>query len=127
MKVTRIHTGKDGEAYFEDVEVSFDSGLPGAYSATLPVERFFFRTFPQGHVVDYHVAPRRQWVIIVSGVIEVDCAGGCRRFSGGDILFMDDLHGRGHITRGIEGTWVLAYLPVPPDFDLAALGAAAAG
>ena len=81
-----------------------------------------FRTFPPLHEVDYHVAPRRQWVIIVSGIIEVDCAGGCRRFGPGDILFMDDLEGKGHITRNIQGTWVLAYLPVPQDFRLSLAG-----
>ncbi len=123
MKVTRIFADDDSETYFEDLDIRFDSERPGAYSNTLPVERFFLRTFPAGHVVDYHVAPRRQWVIIASGVIEIECAGGCRRFSGGDILFMDNLEGRGHITRGVEGTWVLAYLPVPPDFKLDALRA----
>ena len=122
MKVTRIFTGDDGEAYFEDLAVAFDSDRPGAYSESHPVERLFFRTFPPLHEVDYHVAPRRQWVIVVSGIIEIDCAGGCRRFGPGDILFMDDLEGKGHITRNIQGTWVLAYLPVPKDFRLSLAG-----
>ena len=43
MKVTRIYTGKDGEAHFQDLEVPFDSDQPGAYSPSYPVERLFFR------------------------------------------------------------------------------------
>ena len=40
------------------------------------------------------------------------------RFSPGAVLFLDDLTGRGHITRNIEGTRLLAYLPTPPGFSL---------
>ena len=118
MKVTRIYTGADAEAHFEDLELAFESAAPGAYSARFPVGELFFRSFPPRHEVDYHVAPRRQWVLVVSGVMEVECKGGKRRFSPGDVLFLDDLTGRGHITRNIEGTRVLAYLPTPPGFEL---------
>ena len=116
MKITRVYTGEDQEAYFEDLEVPFDSAAPGAHSPPFPVERLFFRTYPPGHELDYHVAPRRQWVIVVGGVIELECKGGKRRFSPGDALLLDDLTGRGHITRNIEGVRVLAYLPIPPGF-----------
>ena len=110
MKVTRIYTGADNEAHFQDLDVRFDSDRPGAYSPNYPVERLFFRSFPPKHEVDYHV--------VVGGVMEVECKGGKRRFSPGDVLFLDDLTGRGHITRNIEGTRVLAYLPTPPGFAL---------
>jgi hypothetical protein len=118
MKVTRIYTGADSEAHFQDLDLPFDSKAPGAYTPSYPVERLFFRSFPPKHEVDYHVAPRRQWVLVVSGVMEVECKGGKRRFSPGDVLFLDDLTGHGHITRNIEGTRVLAYLPTPPGFAL---------
>lgn len=118
MKVTRIYSGEDGEARFQDLEVRFDSDQPGAYSPTYPVERLFFRTFPPRHEVDWHVAPRQQWVIVVGGVMEVQCNGEKRCFSPGDVLFLDDLTGRGHITRNIEGTRILAYLPTPLGFRL---------
>ena len=118
VKVTRIYTGADHEAHFQDLEVRFDSDAPGAYSPTYPVKELFFRSFPPKHEVDWHVAPRSQWVLVVGGVMEVECKGATRRFSPGDVLFLDDLTGRGHITRNIEGTRVLAYLPTPPGFAL---------
>lgn len=118
MKVTRIYTGDDSEAHFQDVEVEFDSEQAGAYSPSYPVERLFFRSFPPQHEVDWHVAPRRQWVLVVSGVMEVECKHEIRRFRPGDVLFLEDLTGRGHITRNIEGTRLLAYLPTPPGFEL---------
>jgi hypothetical protein len=118
LKVTRIYTGSDGEAHFQDIDVKFDSDQPGAYSPSYPVERLFFRSFPPKHEVDWHVAPRQQWVLVVGGVMEVECKREKRRFSPGDVLFLDDLTGRGHITRNIEGTRLLAYLPTPPGFSL---------
>jgi hypothetical protein len=118
VKVTRIYTGADNEAHFQDLEVRFDSDAPGAYSPRYPVKELFFRSFPPKHEVDWHVAPRQQWVLVVGGVMEVECKGAKRRFSPGDVLFLDDLTGRGHITRNIEGTRVLAYLPTPPGFAL---------
>ena len=121
MKVTRIYTGPDDEAYLEDLEIEFDSNGPGANSASFPVERLFFRSFPVRHVVDYHVGPRRQWVMVVSGVMEIECKSGTRRFLPGELLFVDDLTGHGHITRNVEGAWVLAYLPTPQGFDYEAL------
>ncbi|MFN0302378.1 MAG: hypothetical protein ACKVQU_18755 [Burkholderiales bacterium] len=121
MRLTRIYTGADGEAFLEDLDVEFDSDKPGANSASFPVERLFFRSFPEHHAVDYHVGPRRQWVLVVSGVMEIECKSGARRFLPGAVLFVDDLTGRGHMTRNIKGAWTLAYLPTPPGFDYEAL------
>lgn len=121
MKVTRIYTGPDEEAYLEDLEVEFDAPGPGGNSASFPVERLFFRTFPEHHEVDYHVGPRRQWVMVVSGVMEIECKSGVRRFLPGEVLFVDDLTGRGHITRNVSGAWLLAYMPTPTRFDYQAL------
>ncbi len=121
MKVTRIYTGPDDEAYLEDLEVDFDAPGPGGHSASFPVERLFFRRFPEHHEVDYHVGPRRQWVMVVSGVMEIECKSGIRRFLPGEVLFVDDLTGRGHITRNVGGAWLLAYMPTPPGFDYSAL------
>lgn len=118
MKVTRIYTAADGEAYFQDVDIPFESAELGAHSAMFPVEKLFFRLWPAGHERGYHVAPRRQWLLLMNGVIEIECKGGKRRFSRGDILFAEDVSGRGHITRNIEGDRIFAYLPVPDDFKL---------
>ena len=65
MKVTRIYTGADNEAHFQDMEVRFDSDKPGAYSPSYPVERLFFRSFPPKHEVDWHVPGKRSVNIAV--------------------------------------------------------------
>ena len=54
---------------------------------------------PPGHFIDWHPAPRRQYVILLSGQLEIGLGDGTKRvFGAGDVLLADDLPGRGHTT-----------------------------
>jgi hypothetical protein len=60
-------------------------------------------TFPAGWVGDWHPAPFRQLYFLLSGAIEVEVSDGeKRRAEAGAIFLVEDLEGRGHITR-VEG------------------------
>jgi hypothetical protein len=48
MKITRVYTGPDGESHFEEIDVDIGKLQPG-------------------DVNEWHVAPRRQYVINLSG------------------------------------------------------------
>ena len=55
---------------------------------------------PAGRVNDWHTAPRRQYVITLSGRGEIEVSGGKKIFSGpGHIELAEDTTGKGHITR----------------------------
>lgn len=60
-----------------------------------------------------HPAPRRQWVVMLRGTIEVVVTDGSRRaFGPGDLLLAEDVGGLGHITTGIgEGPFEALMLP----------------
>jgi hypothetical protein len=62
-----------------------------------------------------HPAPRRQWVVMLRGTIEVVVTDGSRRvFGPGDLLLAEDVGGLGHITSGIdEGPFEALMLPAP--------------
>jgi hypothetical protein len=105
IKATRIYASQDGNAHFADFELDFGTDASGAVTPPIDVDRLVFRHFPAHHEVGYHTAPRIQWV-------EIECADGCRRFFAGDLLLAEDLLGRGHITRGLDEPWVLAFCPV---------------
>src|SRR5574337_227749 len=96
MKITRIYTGKDGESHFEEIEVQAEK-LQAA-------EGIMFRVGPPGNVQDWHPAPRRQYVITLSGQAEIETGDGTvRRFGPGNIMLAEDTTGRGHITRVVGG------------------------
>ena len=55
---------------------------------------------PAGRVSDWHTAPRRQYVITLSGQGELEVSGGKKIPVGpGHIELVEDTTGKGHITR----------------------------
>jgi hypothetical protein len=120
MIVTRIFADKDGKACIERREVPMQPDRSGrATSADFPALRLFFRDTPPSHLHDKHRAPQRQFIVVVSGVGEIELDDGSRhRFAPGALLFAEDTTGEGHITRTLEGTRGFAHVPVAPDFDI---------
>lgn len=94
MKVTRLYTGPDGQSHFDDIEV--ESGKLQADEGVI------FRDRTPDHVNSWHRAPRRQYVINLSGETEIEIGDGSkRRFGPGDILLAEDTSGQGHISRDV--------------------------
>lgn len=113
MKITRIFTGPDNESHFEEKESEFKPTGGMEASATEEATGIYFRRAPAGHVQDFHPAPRRQYVITLSGQVEIETGDGTvRRFGAGDVFLADDTTGRGHITR-VVGTEPRVYVTIP--------------
>jgi quercetin dioxygenase-like cupin family protein len=102
LVIHRLFTGPDGLTHVEEIEAKFTSaGEMGAYKliANGGAE---LRRAPPGRVADWHTAPRRQYVITLSGHGEVEVAGGKKISLGpGDIDLVEDVTGKGHITRTV--------------------------
>lgn len=121
MRVIQIHTGADGGSLLQDLDVELRVDALGRISSTMPAINVFVRELKQGLVVEYHRGPRRQLVFLVTGAIEVESSDAHRRLvRSGDTILVEDTTGVGHITRVIEGPATCIYVPVPPDFDVAA-------
>ncbi|MGH7891587.1 MAG: cupin domain-containing protein [Thermodesulfobacteriota bacterium] len=68
----------------------------------------FFKEFTPGTFLDWHPAPRRQIVIILSGRLEHEFRDGSRHtFGAGDIRILVDTTGEGHTTRVLGDEAVL--------------------
>ncbi|MDX1619158.1 MAG: hypothetical protein R3224_10260 [Balneolaceae bacterium] len=105
MKITRLYTGEDGESHFEDREILLeDAGEIGRLSETEPAIGIIFRETGPEYDYDWHNAPRRQYIIMLDGQVDVEIGDGTvRRFGPGDILLAEDTTGRGHISRSVDG------------------------
>lgn len=103
MKVTRIAADADGVTRFEEIDVPLeDAGPIGRLSGTVEASGVQFRENDPDYDYDWHPAPRRQYVVLLDGEIEIEVGDGeIRRFRGGDVLLLDDTHGRGHRTRNV--------------------------
>ena len=119
MEITRVYTGDDGESHFETIDVAQSESRYGTLSQMFEAEGVIFRTTPVGGELDFHNAPRRQFVVTLSGTVEIEVGdGSVKRLHGGDILLADDVTGRGHITRDIEGPRHSLFIPLAEDFDV---------
>ena len=104
MKITRIYTGPDNESHFEEKEVDFKLNGDMEVSELEPATGVYFRRAQASRLHDFHPAPRRQYIITLSGQVEIETGDGTvKRFGKGDIMLADDTTGRGHITRVIGG------------------------
>jgi hypothetical protein len=105
MRITRVYTGDDGESHFEDVEIPLqDMGAIGRLSKRFGATGIIFRETDEDYDLDFHAAPRRQFVINLSGSVEIEVGSGARRVLGpGDVLLAEDTTGRGHISRAVGG------------------------
>lgn len=105
MIITRIYETADGESHFEELEIDLeDAGEIGRLSRLFPAAGVIFRETPPDYDYDWHPAPRRQYIVLLDGEIEIEVGDGeRRRFRGGDILLVEDTTGRGHRTRTVDG------------------------
>jgi hypothetical protein len=122
VKVARIYTGADQRSHFEELEVPMNEIMQGSRpsqrSALLPVKTMLFRETPLGRPGEYHCPGQRQFVITISGAVEITCGGGSRVFGPGDVLFAEDLTGEGHSNRELHGPRHSLIIAVPDDFDI---------
>jgi hypothetical protein len=105
QNVTRIYTGPDGESHFEDLQIELsDLGAIGAMSKPLAAQSILFRETGADYDLGFHSAPRRQFVIMLSGGrVELEVGSGEKRVLGpGDVLLAEDTTGRGHISRALD-------------------------
>jgi hypothetical protein len=105
MNITRIYTGDDGESHFEDVIVKLEpSGLAGLLSEPVAAKSVIFRETGSDYDLDFHPAPRRQYVVNLTGGVELEIGSGEKRILGpGSILLAEDTTGRGHKSRAVGG------------------------
>lgn len=76
----------------------------GMLSALLQAGSIIFRETGADYDYDWHQAPQRQFVIMLEGAVDIELRGGAtRRFGPGDILLAEDITGRGHISRAVDG------------------------
>jgi hypothetical protein len=100
MEISRLYTGPDGQTHIEQMSLDSHPDLAKLQKAV----GIQFRAAAPGNFIDWHPAPRRQFVITISGEVEIGLAdGSVHRFGAGHVNLAEDLTGKGHTTR-VVGT-----------------------
>ena len=105
MKITRIFTGEDEQSHFEEIDIPlFDQGDIGRLSEIFSASGVIFQENPGDYNYQWHNAPRRQYIVMLEGSVEIEIGDGTRRvFHPGEILLAEDTTGQGHISRAVNG------------------------
>lgn len=102
VMINRLYTGPDGQTHVEEIEAKFAPGGGNDVFKLMANSGAELHRAPPGRVADWHTAPRRQYVITLSGRGEIELMGGKKLEVGpGSIELAEDLTGKGHITRTV--------------------------
>ncbi len=104
FKVTRVYSDEQGESHFEDTVIPLHNrGMVGFLSDPINVSSMIFREVVPEYDWDFHPAPRRQFIVLLDGEIEIETSLGEKRtFGAGEILLVEDTTGKGHKTRNLQ-------------------------
>lgn len=116
-KVVRIFATPDGGSRVEELVISPDA-------KPIPVTRMTAGAYrgSGARAPDWHTAPRKQFAINMSGELEVELTDGSRRKIASDLVYLEDLTGKGHVTRAL-GPITNVFIHVADDFDVVAWAA----
>ncbi len=95
MAIYRLYTNSNGKSQVD----ALDRETKPEVTTATTTQRIFFARWGPGHFIDWHPAPRRQYIISISGMVEVGLEdGSTHRFMPGDARLVEDTTGKGHTT-----------------------------
>ncbi len=102
MRLFRLYSGEDQQSHLEELKMTFGGGQFAEQTQMQPASGVIFTRMAPGAFVDWHNAPRRQYVITLQGAVEIGLGdGSVHRFGPGEGILAEDLTGKGHTTRSV--------------------------
>ena len=117
MRIHNLYEDEQGESHWRDVEVEWAETTPtGRLSARIPVSGLIFRETRPDYDLDWHPAPRRQYIINLDGGVQITASDGERRSIGaGEVILVEDTAGKGHLSKNLEAKLRYSiFVPIDP-------------
>jgi hypothetical protein len=104
FRYVRLYADENGESHFEDVVVPAEEQGHALVTLPIPLTSMIMRRVVSTDAdAVRHNAPRRQFIVHLEGSVEVEVSDGeRRRFDPGDVVLVEDVSGRGHVTRWLD-------------------------
>ena len=105
MRIHNLYTDADGQSHFRDIEVEWVEERRGSkLSKRLTASGIIFRETQAEHDVDWHPAPRRQYIVNLDAGVKITASDGESRMIGiGEVILVEDTTGKGHLSQHVEG------------------------
>jgi hypothetical protein len=104
MRIHNLYVDPDGETHFRDIEIDWvKEGAGGKLSERLPATGIIFRQTTSDYDLDWHPAPRRQYIINLDAGVRITASDGeSREIGAGEVLLVEDITGKGHLSQSVE-------------------------
>ena len=103
MRIHNLYADPSGETHFRDIQVEWvEEAHGGKLSRRFPATGIIFRQVPPAYDLDWHPAPRRQFIINLDAGVQITASDGESRVIGaGEVLLVEDTTGKGHLSKAV--------------------------
>jgi len=105
VRIHNLYVDAQGETHFRDIEIEWVEERPGGkLSKRLPANGIIFRETSGDYDLDWHPAPRRQYILNLDAGVQITASDGESRVIGaGEVLLVEDITGKGHLSKSVGG------------------------
>jgi hypothetical protein len=103
MRIHNLYADEEGQSHFRDIDVEWVEETPsGKLSRRLPASGVIFRQVPPTYDLDWHPAPRRQYIVNLDAGVQITASDGeSRIIAAGEVLLVEDTTGKGHLSKAV--------------------------
>lgn len=104
MRIHNLYEDENGESHFRDIAIDWiEQTESGRLSARIPATGIIFREVPATYDLDWHPAPRRQYIINLDAGVRITASDGeSREIGAGEVVLVEDITGKGHLSQAVE-------------------------
>src|SRR5262250_3437946 len=105
MRIHNLYTDPTGQSHFREMEVEYvEETRGGRLSKRLPATGIIFREVPPDYDLDWHPAPRRQYIINLDAGVQITASDGqSRKIGAGEVILVEDIWGKCHLSKALDG------------------------
>jgi hypothetical protein len=105
MRIHNLFTDAAGVSHFRDIEIEWaEERNFTKYSKRLPAAGIIFSEASPAYDLDWHPAPRKQYIINLAGSVQVTAGDGeARIIAAGEVMLVEDTTGKGHLSKAVGG------------------------
>jgi hypothetical protein len=114
MRIHNLYTDANGESHFRDIEVDWAEERRGSkLSKRMPATGIIFRETSADYDLDWHPAPRRQYIVNLDAGVQITASDGESRVIGaGEVILVEDITGKGHLSKGLGKMRHSLFIPI---------------
>lgn len=105
MRIHNLYADANGQSHWRDIEVEWaEETAGGRLSKRQKATGIIFRQVPPVYDLDWHNAPRRQYIVNLDAGVQITASDGEARIIGaGEVILVEDTRGKGHLSKAVDG------------------------